>query len=126
MKTVGDAIRLRVDLIQRLEEASLSLDMAARRRLLTFVVVGGGYSGVETAGQISDLLRDVHRFYPRVHQDQTKLLGIDTAAPTSYRRSVRSWAAIAGSTSKNGGSRCASTRAWPPSPPNAPFWTRAR
>jgi NADH:ubiquinone reductase (H+-translocating) len=48
MKTVGDAIRLRVDLIQRLEEASLSLEPAVRRRLLTFVVVGGGYSGVET------------------------------------------------------------------------------
>jgi hypothetical protein len=31
--------------------------------------------------------------------------------------------AIAGSTSKNGGSRCVSTRASPPSPPNAPFWT---
>ena len=42
MKTVGDAIRLRVDLIQRLEESSLSLDPAVRRRLLTFVVVGGG------------------------------------------------------------------------------------
>jgi len=74
MKTVGDAIRLRVDLIQRLEEASLSLDMAARRRLLTFVVVGGGYSGVETAGQISDLLRDVHRFYPRVDPKEFRLV----------------------------------------------------
>jgi len=36
MKTVGDGARLRVDLIQRLEEPSLSLALAVRRRLLTF------------------------------------------------------------------------------------------
>jgi NADH:quinone reductase (non-electrogenic) len=66
MKTVGDAIRLRADVIQRLEEASVTTTQAVRRRLLTFVVVGGGYSGVETAGQIYDLLRDVRRFYPRL------------------------------------------------------------
>jgi NADH dehydrogenase len=65
MKTVGDAIRLRADVIQRLEEASVTTAEAVRRRLLTFVVVGGGYSGVETAGQIYDLLRDERRFYRR-------------------------------------------------------------
>jgi NADH dehydrogenase len=74
MKTVGDAIRLRVDLIRRLEEASLTLDRSVRRRLLTFVVVGGGYSGVETAGQISDLFRDVHRLYPRLDPKEFRLI----------------------------------------------------
>jgi NADH:quinone reductase (non-electrogenic) len=42
MKTVGDAIRLRTDVIQRFEEASVSTTEAVRRRLLTFIVVGGG------------------------------------------------------------------------------------
>ena len=53
-------------MIQRLEEASVATAEAVRRRLLTFVVVGGGYSGVETAGQIYDLLRDVRTIYPRL------------------------------------------------------------
>ena len=74
MKTVGDAIRLRADVIQRLEEASVTMTEAVRRRLLTFVVVGGGYSGVETAGQIYDLLRDVRRFYPRLDRKDFRLV----------------------------------------------------
>jgi NADH:quinone reductase (non-electrogenic) len=74
MKTVGDAIRLRADVIHRLEEASVTTDAAVRRRLLTFVVVGGGYSGVETAGQLYDLLRDVHKFYPRLDRKDFRLV----------------------------------------------------
>ena len=64
LKTVGDAIRLRSAVIDRLEEANFADDSAERRRLLTFTVVGGGYSGVETAGQISDLLHGARRLYP--------------------------------------------------------------
>lgn len=64
LKTVGDAIRLRSAVIDRLEEANFAGDPAARRRLLTFTVVGGGYSGVETAGQISDLLHGARRLFP--------------------------------------------------------------
>src|ERR1700732_46839 len=74
MKTVGDAIRLRAEVIQRLEAASVSKTQAVRRRLLTFVVVGGGYSGVETAGQIYDLLRDVRKFYPRLDRKEFRLV----------------------------------------------------
>src|SRR5260221_7078348 len=74
LKTVGDAIRLRADVIQGLEEASVTRTDAVRRRLLTFVVVGGGYSGVETAGQIYDLLRDVRKFYPRLDRKVFRLV----------------------------------------------------
>ena len=35
-----------------------------KRRLLTFVVVGGGYSGVEIAGHILDLFHSIHEYYP--------------------------------------------------------------
>jgi NADH:ubiquinone reductase (H+-translocating) len=66
MKNAGDALQLRASIIDRLEEANLMMDPGQARKLLTFVVVGGGYSGVETAGQILDLLRAVHRFYQRV------------------------------------------------------------
>jgi len=74
MKTVGDAIRLRANVLKRLEEASVTRIEAVRRRLLTFVVVGGGYSGVETAGQIYDLLRDVRKFYPRLDRTDFRLV----------------------------------------------------
>ncbi len=63
MKSVADAIRLRATLINRLEEANLVGDPAQRDRLLTFVVVGGGYTGVETAGQVFDLLCGSMKFY---------------------------------------------------------------
>jgi NADH:ubiquinone reductase (H+-translocating) len=74
MKTVGDAIRLRSGVLERLEAASIVTDESIRRKLLTFVVVGGGYSGVETAGQIWDLLRDVQRFYPSINPKEYRLV----------------------------------------------------
>ena len=66
MKNVGDAIHLRSDILLLMEQASTQDDPAVRKRLLTFVVVGGGYSGVETMGQIVDLVHGVRRFYPRI------------------------------------------------------------
>lgn len=66
MRNAGDAMKLRAAIIARMEEANLITDEKARRHLLTFVVVGGGYSGVETAGQIMDLLHGVSRFYENI------------------------------------------------------------
>ena len=63
MKDLADAVRLRSVLINRLEEANLTENTEDRARLMTFVVVGGGYTGVETAGQMSDFLHDAYRFY---------------------------------------------------------------
>src|ERR1700693_1928511 len=80
MKTVGDAIRLRSGVLERLEEASIIKDESIRRKLLTFVIVGGGYSGVETAGQIWDLLRDVQRFYPRINPKEFRLVLVHSGA----------------------------------------------
>src|SRR6202011_3351731 len=80
MKTVGDAIRLRTDVLERLEAGSVVKDESIRRKLLTFVIVGGGYSGVETAGQIWDLLRDVQRFYPRINPKEFRLVLIHSGA----------------------------------------------
>jgi NADH dehydrogenase len=70
MKNVGDALKLRATIIDRFEEANLQSDPAERRRLLTFVIVGGGYSGVETAGQINDLGEEIVHFYPRLSRDE--------------------------------------------------------
>lgn len=74
LKNVTDALRVRAAVINRMEEANLVEDEELRRRLLTFVVVGGGYTGVETAGQIFDLIHNVQRFYNRTHPDELKVV----------------------------------------------------
>jgi NADH dehydrogenase FAD-containing subunit len=63
MQNVGDAMKVRATILGRFEEANLVSDPEIKRRLLTFVVVGGGYAGVETAGEILDLMKDIHRYY---------------------------------------------------------------
>ncbi len=70
MRNAGDAMKLRAAIVTRMEEANLVDDVAERRRILSFVVVGGGYSGVETAGQIADLLRGVCKYYEFVRPDE--------------------------------------------------------
>ncbi|MFT3781927.1 MAG: FAD-dependent oxidoreductase [Nibricoccus sp.] len=74
MKTVADALRLRAALINRLEEANLVEDATIRGRLLTFVVVGGGYTGVETAGQMLDFLHESKRFYANLHSAKLRVV----------------------------------------------------
>ena len=74
MKNVADALRLRSALINRLEEANLVDDPAVRARLMTFVVVGGGYTGVETAGQLRGFFRQARKFYPELKAVPLKLI----------------------------------------------------
>jgi NADH dehydrogenase len=63
LKTMGDALMLRNHLIGLLEQAEVEPDPAEKKRLLSVVVVGGGFSGVEVAGEVADLLRPSSRFY---------------------------------------------------------------
>jgi NADH dehydrogenase len=89
MKSVGDAMFLRTTLIGRIEEASLEPDPEIKRRLLTFVVVGGGYSGVETAGHILDLYQSIRRYYPSIAGTDVQVHLIhsrDHLLPTLSRR----------------------------------------
>lgn len=64
LKTVGDAMHIRNMVLRRLATMELELDPAARRSLGHFVVIGGGFSGVEVAGELLDCLRSAARFYP--------------------------------------------------------------
>lgn len=57
MKTIDDALELRGRIMGAFEAAEVTTDAAERRRRLTFVVVGGGPTGVELAGQIAELAR---------------------------------------------------------------------
>ncbi len=70
LKTVIDAIAMGNDIIGNFEAASAEPDARQRRRLLSAVVIGGGFSGVEVAGHMADLMRGIHRFYPELHGEQ--------------------------------------------------------
>jgi len=74
MKSVTDALRLRAAVINRLEEANLVEDPAERARLLTIVVVGGGYTGVETAGQILDFVNGSRRYYANLRATPVRVV----------------------------------------------------
>ncbi|HRQ88167.1 MAG TPA: FAD-dependent oxidoreductase [Bacteroidia bacterium] len=74
MQNVGDAMILRTTVISRLEEANAEQRPEVRRRLLTFVVVGGGYSGVETAGEMLDLLHEAARDYRHVSPEDIRVV----------------------------------------------------
>jgi NADH dehydrogenase len=74
MKTLADAFALRNRVIEMLERADLEADADARRSLLTFVVGGAGFSGVETAGEVEDFVRRVRRrYYPKIRADEIEL-----------------------------------------------------
>lgn len=66
LKTLGDAIALRNRLIDALEEADFECCLLTRRRMLTFVVAGGGFAGVEAIAGINDFLREAVRHYPHL------------------------------------------------------------
>jgi len=63
-KTVGEAIYLRNHVVSRLDAAETTLDPELRRRLLTFLVIGGGYAGVEALAELADMTRYATRYYP--------------------------------------------------------------
>jgi NADH dehydrogenase len=74
MKSLGDAIHLRNRLIAHLEEADTECCAAVRRPLLTFVVAGGGFAGVETIAGINDFVREAIRFYSNLREDMLRVV----------------------------------------------------
>lgn len=66
LKSIGDALHLRNLALRRLAAMEIEPDMARRRLLGRFLVVGGGFSGVEVAGALADFLRSALDYYPRL------------------------------------------------------------
>jgi NADH dehydrogenase len=81
MKSLGDAIQLRNRIIAHLEEADTECAAKEREALLTFVVAGGGFAGVETIASINDFLHDVLPFYPLL---KPKMLRVVLVHPGDY------------------------------------------
>ena len=77
LKTLADADALRNHLVWLLELADTIDDDVRRERLLTVVVVGGGFTGVEAAGEITELFRAVLRFYKRLRARRVKVVLIE-------------------------------------------------
>ena len=73
-KTMGDALFLRNHVIGVLERAEVEPDPEQRQELLTFVVAGGSYTGVEVAAEINDFVKEAAETYPHVDTDAIKVI----------------------------------------------------
>jgi NADH dehydrogenase len=80
MKSLGDAIHLRNRLIALLEEADTECGADVRGPLLTFVVAGGGFAGVETIAGINDFVREAVRFYSNLREIMLRVLLVHPGA----------------------------------------------
>jgi NADH dehydrogenase len=75
LKSYTDCLRVRNHVLAMLELADLETDAEERRRLLTFVIAGGNYAGVETAGELSEMLEELTRGdFNRVTREETRVV----------------------------------------------------
>jgi NADH dehydrogenase len=74
IKSLADATALHAQVIDKLEHADLQRDAAVRRQLLTFVVAGGGFAGVETLAELNDFVRGAKKFYPNVSPEDVRMV----------------------------------------------------
>src|SRR2546421_7409967 len=74
MKSLSDAIRLRAQIIRHLEEANSECNPIDRQSLLTFIVAGGGFAGVETVAALNDFVREALPFYPNLCEGMLRVL----------------------------------------------------
>lgn len=78
LKSTAEAIKCRNELLLKLEKASLETDIERRRRLLTFVVIGGGPTGVEVAGALGEMKRYVvPREYTSIKADEVRVILVE-------------------------------------------------
>jgi len=75
IKSLDDAIKIRNHIISMLEDADQETDLVLQQKLMTFVVVGGGFSGVETVGEINDFVREsAKKFYRNISHENIKII----------------------------------------------------
>lgn len=80
IKTVAEASHTRDEILDRLERGAIEKDPARRRELLSFLVVGGGPSGVEIAGALGEMKRDIlPREYPELNPDDVRIVLVEGA-----------------------------------------------
>lgn len=78
VKRLGDASEICARVLANIERATVEDDASKRKQLLTFVVIGGGYTGVETVAAVNDLLRSKVVHYG-LDPDEVRVVLIETA-----------------------------------------------
>ncbi|NDJ62378.1 MAG: NAD(P)/FAD-dependent oxidoreductase [Chloroflexi bacterium] len=73
-KSLTDAVDIRNHIIDILERADTEPDPEHRRTLLTFVVVGGGFAGIELIGSLNDLVRGSLWYFPNIDPEEVRLI----------------------------------------------------
>lgn len=73
-KSLFDAMRIRNHVIEMFERANDERDPASRRALVTFVVGGGGFAGVELAGALNDFARGMLVYYPNIQREEIQII----------------------------------------------------
>ena len=123
LKTIDDATYLRRRILLAFESAETEPDADERRRLLTFVVVGGGATGVEMAGAIAELAARARRRLPRIDPRSARVILVEAGpgcSPPSIRR-YRKRRSARSKTRRRGAAerprhRTAIAAAWPSAP----------
>jgi len=73
-KSLGDAIAIRNRAISLVERADRETDLARRQRLLTFVIAGAGFAGIELAGALNDFVRGIVIDYPNLRAEDVRVI----------------------------------------------------
>lgn len=78
LKSTAEAMRVRNEILDRLERACICKDEEEKKSLLNFVVIGGGATGVEIAGSLGEMKRYIiPREYPSLNRDEVKITLIE-------------------------------------------------
>ncbi|MDQ0092584.1 NAD(P)/FAD-dependent oxidoreductase [Paeniglutamicibacter psychrophenolicus] len=77
LKSIEEAVALRNRILERIESASLMTDASERKRALSFVVVGGGFAGIETIAEIEDMARHAAALNGRIGKDELRFVLVE-------------------------------------------------
>lgn len=76
-KNVEEAIAVRNHVLNRIDLAASTWDPELRRRMLTFVFVGGGFAGIEALGEVEDMARAAVKYYKAIEQDELRFVLVE-------------------------------------------------
>lgn len=80
LKNINDALKIRNTILNNMEQACKTSDAAERRKLMTFVIAGGGPTGVELSGMLSEMNRNIRKKdYPELANDPMHVYLVDAA-----------------------------------------------
>ncbi|MGC0144495.1 NAD(P)/FAD-dependent oxidoreductase [Pseudactinotalea sp. Z1732] len=76
-KQIEEAISLRNHVVTMMDQADSIWDEQARRRMLTFTFVGGGFAGSEAIGEVEDMAREACRYYDSISPDDLRFVLVE-------------------------------------------------